>query len=373
MADMNLNLNQSVRPQVSQRTVLVGRVKMAQAIKMPESEWAKILGDIERDPLFQELLDAKADGRMIVRYKRFGHTKISGQFYEMQDVDVAGSSGGISTEALLEQKKHLLALIQKVGQERFERYFLYREEGDTLEAIAQACTIGKEEARQLQDFVIDMSVQAEFYHPSALQKPNFVKPTLVGRIIRNDDGTFSISYFSPHLARGMYEIDRNALRRWQKARKLDRTSASRLKKFVGLLELSNMKQGAFWRVIDLLLKMHKTYFETRDPSKLAAISLRKVAQKLQFAPSTISRVMSNKSVLLPWDREVMLADLMPGQRRVVLNILEKILSDGRNATDQVLAKQVEEQFQVKVSRRTITACRHLIEKKLARDSDQSAA
>jgi DNA-directed RNA polymerase specialized sigma54-like protein len=310
---------------------------------------------------------------MIVRYKRFGHTRISGQFYEMQDVDVAGSSGGVSPEALLEQKKHLLALIQKVGQERFERFFLYREESDTLDAIAQACAVSKEEAKQLQDFVIDMSVQSEFYHPSALQKPNFVRPTLIGRIVRNEDGTYSMSFFSPHLARGMYEIDRNALRRWQKGRRLDRTSAAKLKKYVGLLELSNMKQGAFWRVIDLLLKLHKPYFDTQDASKLAAVSLRKVAQKLQFAPSTISRVMSSKSVLLPWDREVMLADLMPGQRRVVLNILEKILGDGRNETDQALAKRVEEQFQVKVSRRTITACRHLIEKKAAPESGEDAA
>ena len=369
MADMNLNLSQSVRPQVSQRTVLVGRVKMAQAIKMPESEWAKIIADIEKDPLFRELLDAKSDGHMIVRYKRFGHTRISGQFYEMQDVDVAGASGGQSPEALLEQKKHLLALIQKVGQERFERYFLYREEGDTIEAIAQACAVSVDEARQLQDFVVDMSVQAEFYHPSALQKPNFVRPTLIGRIVRNDDGTFSMSYFSPHLARGMYEIDRNALRRWQKNRKLDRQAAARLKKYVGLLELSNMKQGAFWRVIDLLLKMHRPYFETRDPSKLAAVSLRKVAQKLQFAPSTISRVMSSKSVLLPWDREVLLSDLMPGQRRVVLNILEKIIADGRNVTDQALAHRVEQEYQVKVSRRTITACRHLLEKKASPEQD----
>jgi DNA-directed RNA polymerase specialized sigma54-like protein len=115
--------------------------------------------------------------------------------------------------------------------------------------------------------------------------------------------------------------------------------------------------------------VHKTYYETRDPSKMAALSLRKIAQKLQFAPSTISRVMSGKSVMLPWDREVLLADLMPGQRRVVLNILEKILADGRSATDQALARQVEEQFQVKVSRRTITACRHLLEKKAAPERD----
>jgi DNA-directed RNA polymerase specialized sigma54-like protein len=130
-----------------------------------------------------------------------------------------------------------------------------------------------------------------------------------------------------------------------------------------------MKQGAFWRVMDLLLKVHKEYFETRDASKLAALSLRKIAQKLQFAPSTISRVMSNKSVRLPWNREVMVADLMPGQRKVVLNILEKIYNDNRKATDQALARRLEEEYQVKVSRRTITACRHLLEKRAAAERD----
>jgi DNA-directed RNA polymerase specialized sigma54-like protein len=363
MADQNpnLNMNQNVSPKVMQRTVLLGRVKMAQAIQMPESEWAKLLSDVEKDPLFQELITARSSGQSVLRYKRFGRTGLAGQFYEMQDANVAGGDG-VMPEVLLEQKKHLVQLIQKIGQPKFERYFLYRENGESLETIANECNMSLDEAKQLNEFVISMSVQAEFYHPSTLASPDLPRPTLIGKIIKNDDQTFSISFFSPHLARGMYEVNHAALRRWQKDRKLDRDQASKLRKYIGLLELSNLKQGAFWRVIDLLLETQKEYLNTRDLTKLAPISLRHVARTLQFAPSTISRVMGMKSVMLPWDREVMLSHFMPGQRRVVLTILEKILSTSpAHVTDAALSKKIAEVHGVNVSRRTITACRHVLE------------
>jgi DNA-directed RNA polymerase specialized sigma54-like protein len=280
----------------------------------------------------------------------------------MQEVDVIGG-GGVSPETLLDQKKHLLKLIEKVGQENFEKHFLFREESDTTENIATLCGISLEEVKQIQEFILDMSVQSEFYHPSHLADSNTnVKPTLVGRIVENNDKTFSISFFSPHLARGMYTIDYDALRRWQKEKHLDRPAAARLRKFMGLLEISNLRQGAFWRVIDYVLKAQKDYFATKDETKMAPVSLRKVAKHLQFAPSTISRVMALKSVLLPWDHEVMLLHLMPGQRKVVLSILEKISAkdSGAHATDMALSKRIEQDFNVKVSRRTITACRHVL-------------
>ncbi len=363
MADLKLNLGQTqnVNMAVMQRMTLVGRVKMAQAIKLPESEWARMLTDVERDPLFQDLMNARAEGRRIVRYKRFGGTGLAGQFYEMQDADVVGTGGGQSPEALLDQKKHLLKLIEKVGQQNFEKFFLFREESDLPENIASICGITLDEVKQVQDFILDMSVQAEFYHPSHLGDPNNLKPTLIGRIIENTDKTYSMSFFSPHLARGMYTIDYDALRRWQKEKHLDRQSAARLRKFMGLLEISNLRQGAFWRVIDYVLKAQREYLATKDITKMAPVSLRKVAKHLQFAPSTISRVMAMKSVQLPWDHEVMLLHLMPGQRKVVLSILEKMTgSEDVHATDLALAKRMEEEFKVKVSRRTITACRHVL-------------
>lgn len=361
MADPNLNFKQVINPSLLQRTVLVGRVKMAQALKLPETEWAKLISDVEHDPLFRDLVNARAEGKRIIKFKRFSRTGLAGQFYEGQDMDVVGSSG-LSPETLLDQKKHLHKMIEKIGQDNFERYFLYREEGDSPEHIAEICEITLDEAREVQDFVVDMSVQSEFNHPSVLQSTDMVKPAVIGRIIKNEDNTFTIAYYSPHLARGLYDIDRDALRRWQKSQKMDRPSAARLRKYIGLLELSNLKQGAFWRVIDFLLKAQKEYFETNDRTKMSPISLRKVAAKLEFAPSTLSRVLASKSVVLPWDREVLLTDLMPGQRQVVVDILERLRDEGAvGATDLVMSKQIEEKYQVKVSRRTITACRHFLE------------
>ena len=366
MADFNLNLKQTASPKMLQRTVLLGRVKMAQAIHMRETEWAKILSEIERDPLFQELMGAQHGSERVIKYKRMGRSQLSGQFYEMQDANVIGGGGGESPESLLDKKKHLLKLIQKIGQEKFEKYFLYREECLPIGEVAKFCDISESEALALHDFVMEMSIQAEFYHPSSLQPHNLVKPTMIGKILKNEDGSYSISFFSPHMARGTYEINGDVLKKWQKDKKLDRVQASKLRRYVGLLELSNLKQGAFWRVVEYLLQIQKDYFASNDMTKLAPVSLRHIARTLQFAPSTISRVISNKSIMLPWDHEVLIAHLMPGQRKVVLNILEKMMPEGgQHMTDAALSLQIQNTFGIKVSRRTVTACRHVINKQSA--------
>jgi DNA-directed RNA polymerase specialized sigma54-like protein len=60
----------------------------------------------------------------------------------------------------------------------------------------------------------------------------------------------------------------------------------------------------------------------------------------------------------------MLSHLMPGQRKVVLSILEKITTGSDvPATDMALSRRIEDEFKVKVSRRTITACRHVLDRR----------
>lgn len=332
---------------------------MAQAIQTRESEWAKSLSEVERDPLFFELFGARQGGEKIIRFKRFGRTGISTQFYEMQDANVQGG-GDVSPELLLEKKKGMLELIQKMGQGNFEKYFLYREESEKPDVLSEKCGLTAAEVKKVQDFILDMSVEAEFYHPSLLQPGTIVRPTLVGKIIENNDASYSISYFSPHLARGLYEINHTALKWWQKQKGLSREDAAKLRRYIGLLELSNLKQGAFWRVIDFLLTAQKDYFITRDLKKMAPVSLREVARQLDFAASTISRVIHAKSVQLPWDKEVPIAFLMPGQRKIVLSILESYLEKGSIKTDAQLGREIANSYGIKVSRRTITACRHVL-------------
>src|SRR5260221_5161475 len=103
MAELNLTFRQTVSPKLTQRTVLLGRVKMAQAIHLRESEWARMLSEVEKDPLFQDLISAKVDQKRIIRYKRFSRTHLSGQFYESQELNVIGGSSE-SPETLLNRK-----------------------------------------------------------------------------------------------------------------------------------------------------------------------------------------------------------------------------------------------------------------------------
>ena len=51
---------QMVNPALLQRTVLLGRLKIAQAIQMSEPEWAKELAEIEKDPLPTNFINVRS-------------------------------------------------------------------------------------------------------------------------------------------------------------------------------------------------------------------------------------------------------------------------------------------------------------------------
>lgn len=360
MADIKLNLQQFLSPKLVQRAMLISRVRLAQAIEMPETEWAKAIQDIEKDPLVRELFEARINGAPIISYKRFGKTNLSNQFYDDQDVNVIGG-GGETPEALLSKKRHLLEIIQKIGQNNFERFFLYRNESTPAADIAGACGLSHDQVAEVQDFVLEMSVNAEFYFPSRLLSEESVKPTLTGQIVKKDDGAFEMAFYSPHLARGRYEIHAAELKAWFSQKDLPREDQSRLKKLINILELCNLKQNAFFNVLDYLLSSQKAYLDSKDPTNLSPLSLRQVARILHFSPSTICRVIAIKSVLLPWGEEVFISHLMPGKRKVVLAALEKILLDAKKPMkDHELMKAVADNYGIKVSRRTITTCRHVL-------------
>jgi len=360
MADMNLNIKQFLTNKLMQRASLVGRVKLAQAIQMPEREWAKILQDIERNPVFQELFYSGAGTSRIISYKRYGRAELSQQFYDVSELNIAGNTV-VSPEVLLEGRQQVLKRIQKIGRTNFERYFLYREESLPVEALTERLQLNKDDVQQIQDFILQMSVNAEFFHPTKLMGEQLAKPTCVGHILKNEDGSYSISFFSPHLARGRYEVNREELKKWIKERKLEKDQVAQLRKFVGIIDLLNLKQGAFMSCMEYVLGAQKEYFDTQDPAKLSPVSLRQVARILHFSPSTVCRTIGLRSVLLPWGHEVRIAHLMPGKRKVLVSIVEKFIESGQNTTtDLALTKKIVEGYGIKVSRRTVTACRHAL-------------
>ena len=67
----------------SQRLTVMGRMRMADWIQMPEREFAHEVEKLEKDPLFQKLYFG--DGRIpgAVRRQRWPGGKLAGSFYEI--------------------------------------------------------------------------------------------------------------------------------------------------------------------------------------------------------------------------------------------------------------------------------------------------
>ena len=76
------------------------------------------------------------------------------------------------------------------------------------------------------------------------------------------------------------------------------------------------------------------------------------------------RGIAGKSLLLPWGVETPISFLLPGRHQVLLIVLRKVLEKaGRSLTDAQLMEVVRRDFNFKVSRRSINACRHELSEK----------
>ncbi|GAI01282.1 unnamed protein product, partial [marine sediment metagenome] len=99
--------------------------------------------------------------------QRFPGTDISSSFYQLKEEAIA-NKGSLDVESLLLNKQHIIGHIQRLGLEKFKRYFLFPESGMTLEEIARECDLAVSEVQKINSLIDEFSILSEFYNPSAL-------------------------------------------------------------------------------------------------------------------------------------------------------------------------------------------------------------
>src|SRR5687767_2961470 len=107
------NLRQSL--QTRQRLALLGRLRMAEWIEMPEREFARKIQEIEADPLFRKLFAGVAPGTRVIRRQAWPGGHLSGSFYELDETRAAGGDR-VNVEEKLAGRERLLPLIRSMGQ-----------------------------------------------------------------------------------------------------------------------------------------------------------------------------------------------------------------------------------------------------------------
>lgn len=350
----------SMNLKANQRLALLGRMRMAEWIEMPEKEFARQVEETEKDPLFQKLFFGSSDLPGAIRRQRWPGGRLSSSFYEGGAERVIGKGERVQVEEMLGEQARLLPLIRKMGQKDFERYFLHGEEAAPLEKIAEATALKLEEVQGIHRLLLELGAQSEFCLPS--REPTFERSyACLARISFSEDEPV-FEFYSPYWARGLYQIHYDSLENWKRSQQLSGAERKRMRHLIKKVETLNLRQNTLFRILESLTKLQFEYLRTRDETRLRPVSLRTLAKRLELAPSTVSRAMTGRSVHMPWGREAPLASLVPGQRRVLREVMAQWLEEGVSSSDASFTERLRKEYGIKISRRTVNAVRNELRK-----------
>jgi hypothetical protein len=319
---------------------------------MPEEDFHKLIGEIESMPLFLKL--RQIDN--IIRFQRFPKTDISSSFLQLKE-EVVADRGSFDVETILLNKERVVRQVQRLGVEKFKRYFLYPEPDISADDIARDCDLTVSEVRRINSLIDEFAVLSEFHNPSALSPERGIHYAKVASVERGPDG-FLIGYSSPFLARGRYSIDYEKFEELKRAGTLSEAEAREAKHLFRRLELINTRKDSMTQILLGILEKQVVYLESGDDKALLPFTQRRLAQRLELAPSTISRAIRGKSISTPWGEEKPLKQFFPRTKRFKRELVKGLLETEKEPiSDEAMKAKLQEQYGVSISRRSVANLR----------------
>ncbi len=339
-------------PRANAKVRLFSRLKIADLLQVPENEMARVIRDLEKDPVFKKFLGLEGSSYRIFHRQRYAGTQISGRFYDLQE-DFLSSEGRFDAQGFLASRSSAIALIRSIGKTDFERYFLYQQAGASRSETAETLGITPAQVDDVFDFLLEFSVQAEFIHHSSLRTENASRPVCLGRIEGNALDGFSLACFLPHMARGKYRIDYDAWKELREREALPPEDIRRGSQIIQEVEMINLRSDNFHRAFQESLQTARAYLATGRPEKQRVLSLREASRRIGVSSSTVCRLVAGRSVILPWGEEVMLSRLFPQKKQVLCEILKNRQAEISEAGDGDVQRFLLRDYQLRVPRRTV--------------------
>src|ERR1039458_963630 len=94
----HMRQTQGLALQNRQRLTVMGRLRMADWIEMPERKFAHEVEKLEKDPLFQKLYFGDGSIPGAVRRQRWPGGKLAGSFYEIDERTATGAGERVGVE-----------------------------------------------------------------------------------------------------------------------------------------------------------------------------------------------------------------------------------------------------------------------------------
>jgi len=324
---------------------------------MSEYEFAKMVKEIEEEPLFKKLMYPENRREKAIKYERLSRTDISSNFYELKEETIRDSRSP-DIELLIAEKKEILNLARGIGEKKFKKYFLYCENAVSLKQTAGECNLSISEVKKLMELVNNVSLYNEFYHPSTLSLNSQVHYTKVASVSKNgsERGCLLINFFSPQWVRGIYKIDYDKLEYLKSGKNFSEEELKRLNGLIKDIELINTRKTTLYKVLQGIVEKQKTYFNSGDISNLQPQQQKELAEKINIDSSLVCRAIKGRSIDTPQGEEKPLKFFFSGEKAKIESALRNIMT--RPYTDEQISDRLKKQYKINRDRRTVREYRN---------------
>lgn len=330
------------RSGTSARTSVQVGIKLARLLELPEEDFAGRVQELEADVLFRRLVHAK-----VIAVQPYANASFTARQFGGWGLRTA--SDGVPA---LDGHGDLAELMQKVGQKLFEECFL-RDEGYTDAERARLCGISKEDAGRLREMVNSLYVQAEFDGAAQVPAPSKTYSAVAG--INVEGGKPSLAFFNRQIWKGQYEVNEEKSRRMLDSLPVE--EARRLEGFLRELGLLDRRKSTLYRVLEALIEVQAPFFVSGEPGQRLPLTQRDLSERLDITPSVLNRLISNKSIQLPWGLQAPIKTLLPSRKSLIRDRLADLVHEDPGATDDELRRKIDRLYGVELSCRSIAQYR----------------
>ena len=364
------SLKQTLRERTTQtlRQKQIGRMKLGQLFSLPESEFRKLIRELENTSLFKQLIDEWK----IISYRKFEGVRIPSSI-EFKEGGIS-SSNDFDLEELLHQNPKTIPLLQKVGQLIGKDLFNKLLYGNSdVSEIEQQCQLAPEESKIFRDFL--NRFELEKLTSGALSSPyneSSSSPTArnfkVASIKR--EGNKLVIY--PHvkedyLVKGKYSIDYRRYEELYQKKNLAAKELNRFSKIFRTISMINRRTTTIYQIIYYIKESQSDYLYSGDMGRLRALTRRELAGRIGVHPSSITRVMANKSIGTPQKKELPFKFFFPSQKEISKSYLQDIIDQEKVLleihtlnypySDELIRDRLYQNYHVAVSRRAVAKYR----------------
>lgn len=321
--------------------VIQGRMKLARLMEMPEAELEDLARRLEGSPLFERLSLAG-----ILRSSEFPAARFAARRFAGYGLRMSGSG----LPELMDGNCDLVRLMQGMGQERFEEWFL-GEKSFSDDERARNCGITVEEARLLREFADRAFIQGEF--ETSAPAPEKVFSAVAGIEIEGDKPV--LAFFHREIWKKRYSVDQERLAQYLAA--MAPVEAGKVRNLLHRLDIVEQRKTTLYRLLEEILRSQADYLRTGEPERRQPLTQRSLAASLQVDASVINRLISNKSVQMPWGIETPLETFFPSAKDINRERLYVLAGEHPGLSDTALARELERVHGVRLSRRSIAQYR----------------